>query len=80
MYTAEQLQHLLADVLQVETSEFDHDTELLGTIAEFDSMAVVSLITALEQQLNISIADDELETEAFVSFGSLLALIHTLSA
>jgi acyl carrier protein len=43
-------------------------------------MAVVSLITALEQQLNISIADDELETEAFVSFGSLLALIHTLSA
>ncbi|CAH0992694.1 hypothetical protein SIN8267_02827 [Sinobacterium norvegicum] len=80
MYTAEQLKHLLADVLQIDTVDFDSDTELLGAIAEFDSMAVVSLITALEQQLNISIADDELDTEAFVSFASLLDLINQLAA
>ncbi|ROS05040.1 phosphopantetheine binding protein [Sinobacterium caligoides] len=72
---AEQLKSLLADVLQIDTTGFDADTELLGAIAEFDSMAVISLITALEQQLNINIADDEIDGEAFANFGCLLSFI-----
>ena len=47
---------LQADIIQIindvlmldgQTTEFDSDTGLLGSIPEFDSIAVVSLVTAL---------------------------------
>ncbi len=77
---AEPLKTLLAEVLQIDTADFDADTELLGAIAEFDSMAVITVITALEQDLNITIADDEIDGEAFACFGSLLSFIAEKSA
>lgn len=46
-------------------------TRLLGEIPELDSMAVVAILTALEDQFGIEIADDEVEAEIFMSLGSL---------
>ena len=50
---------------------FTRDTHLLGAIPELDSMAVVSLITALEEQFGVTINDDEIDGETFATVGSL---------
>ena len=74
-------QHLLAildDVLSLEgrAKDFDADTALLGAIPELDSMAVVSLITALEEQFGIVVDDDEIDGATFATVGSLLDFLN----
>ncbi len=75
--------HLLADilrnVLQID-KEFTDNTPLLGAIAEFDSMAVIAVITQLEDQLGIEINDDEISAEVFESFGQLRQFVEQKQA
>jgi len=47
------------------------DTPLMGAIPEFDSMAVVSLITTLEDRFGITVDDDEISGDTFATVGSL---------
>lgn len=54
----------------------DSSTPLLGAIPEFDSMAVVSLLTALEEQFEIELSDDELHAEVFETVGSLARFVE----
>ena len=49
----------------------NRESPLLGAIPELDSMAVVSLITTLEDRFGFSIADDELDASAFATVGAL---------
>ena len=59
----------------------DAATPLLGAIPELDSMAVVSLITALEEHFGIAVADDEIEAATFATLGSLAEFVqHKLDA
>jgi acyl carrier protein len=51
------------------------ESPLLGAIPELDSMAVISLITALEEHFGITIADDDISAEVFDSLGSLSAFV-----
>ena len=53
------------------SASFTRETLLLGAIPELDSMAVVSLITALEEQLGLMVDDDEIDGDIFVTVGSL---------
>ena len=50
---------------------FTRETALLGAIPELDSMAVVSLITTLEERFGIMVDDDEIIGDTFASVGSL---------
>jgi acyl carrier protein len=50
---------------------FSRDTALLGAIPELDSMAVVSLITALEDQFGMVVDDDDIDGSTFATVGSL---------
>ncbi len=68
---------LLSEVLQIDTSGMDESTELLGSIPEFDSMAVVMLITALEEKMAISVDDDEISAEIFETIGSLVSFVES---
>lgn len=76
-------QQLLADilrnVLQID-KQFTDSTPLLGAIAEFDSMAVIAVITELEDQLGIQINDDEISAEVFESFGQLRKFVEQKQA
>ena len=76
-------QQLLADilrsVLQID-KEFDDSTPLLGAIAEFDSMAVIGVITELEDQLGIHIDDDEISADVFENFGQLRQFVEQKAA
>ena len=51
---------------------FGRDTPLLGAIPELDSMAVVTLITTLEEQLGISVDDDDIDGDTFATVGALV--------
>ena len=52
-------------------------TPLIGSIPEFDSMAVVSVITALEEQYGIVVEDDEVSAETFETVGTLSDFIES---
>ncbi|WP_299730736.1 phosphopantetheine-binding protein [uncultured Endozoicomonas sp.] len=80
MSKLEQLNTILAELLKLDTSEFDESTELLGALPEFDSMAVVGLITAMEETFGIAVNDDDLDAELFSTVGSVLAYIERASA
>jgi acyl carrier protein len=56
--------------------EMDAETPLLGALPELDSMAVVSVIAALEDHFAISIEDDEIEAATFATLGSLTAFVE----
>ena len=54
----------------------DASTPLLGAIPELDSMAVVNVITALEEHFGIAVADDEIDAATFATLGSLSAFVE----
>lgn len=54
---------------------FTPDTPLLGAIPELDSMAVVTLITSLEEQMGIVVDDDDIDGATFATVGSLTAFV-----
>jgi acyl carrier protein len=73
---------LLVDVLGLKTERvatFDDQTELFGALPEFDSMAVATLLTEMEERLGILIEDEDVEAEDLMSFGRLLSLAERLS-
>ena len=51
-------------------------TPLLGGIAEFDSMAVVTVVTMIEDQFGITLEDDELSADVFATVGSLCQFVE----
>ena len=79
MAKIDELKTILADILEVDTSDFDESTELLGALPEFDSMAVVGVITALEESFGIDVADDDIDATIFETVGSLLEYVNNVS-
>ncbi len=72
----ETVRSTLVDMLGLSAArvaEFDGATPLFGAIPELDSMAVATLLTELEDRLGITIDDDDVDIEAFESFGGLVA-------
>lgn len=55
---------------------FAPETRLLGAVSELDSMAVVSVITALEDRFGIEVRDDEIDGAAFATVASLVAFVE----
>lgn len=56
--------------------QMDADAPLLGAVPELDSMAVINLITALEEQFDITVADDEIGASTFETLGSLTQFVE----
>jgi acyl carrier protein len=73
-----EIKQLLIDTLSLDISpaEMDDDALLLGDIPEFDSMAIVAVITALEENYDFSSADDELTAEVFESIETVVAFVQ----
>ncbi len=64
---------LLDEVLSLDgrSASFDRSTTLLGAMPELDSMAVVSLIAAIEETFGFVVDDDDIDGSVFASVGSL---------
>ncbi|MCW5630341.1 MAG: acyl carrier protein [Rhodoferax sp.] len=77
MNTQQEVLRILDEVLSLggRSSAFGPDTALLGAIPELDSMAVVTLITSLEEQLGIVVDDDDIDGATFATVGSLTEFV-----
>ena len=77
MSLQQELKTLLKVTLQLdEVDEWEVDTEILGAIPEFDSMAIVTILTLVEENYGIMIEDDEVSAEVFETLGSLHSFIE----
>ena len=78
MNTTNHVLKVLDDTLQPQghTRDFGPDTRVLGAIPERDSMAVVALISRLEEYFGIVFDDAELTAAAFADVRSLASLVE----
>ena len=79
MDTTREVLRILDEVLSLRGrgAAFTRETHLLGALPELDSMAVVALITTLEEQLGIVVADDDVDGATFQSVGTLVDFVAT---
>jgi acyl carrier protein len=72
------VKNVLIDVLNLGPAgeALDANSPLLGSLPELDSMAVVSLIGALEEHFGIAIDDDDITASTFETLGSLAAFVE----
>jgi len=77
MDTLNRVKAILRDTLNLgsRAEKLTADSPLLGGIPEFDSMAVVTVVTMIEDELGITIDDDELSADVFATVGSLVAFV-----
>lgn len=70
---------ILRDTLQIgeRADGMTESSPLLGQIPELDSMAVITVVTQLEEQFGISVHDDEISAETFATLGSLAAYVES---
>jgi len=78
----DEVKNILIDVLNLGEAgqRLDADSPLLGSLPELDSMAVVTLIGALEQHFGIAIDDDDISASTFETLGSLAAFVAQKAA
>ena len=69
----EEVRELLGVTLKLgnRTASLTATTPLLGNLPELDSMAVVTLITSLEEQFGLVVDDDDIDGSTFATVGSL---------
>ncbi len=69
----DEVKQILIDILNLgeEGHAMNAQTRLLGSIPELDSMAVVNVITALEEQFGIAVDDDDISAATFETLGTL---------
>lgn len=77
MTTIENVRNILKDVLQLgqRADGLEASTSLFGSLPEFDSVAVVTVLTALEDRFGIMIEDDDISAETFETVGNLTAFV-----
>ncbi len=67
------IREILRDTLQLgdRANQLTASSPLLGAVPEFDSMAVVTVLTMVEEEFGIEIDDDEVSADVFETVGSL---------
>ena len=78
MDVTQEVLRVLDEVLSLNgrSAAFTRDTPLLGAIPELDSMAVVTLITTLEEQFGLVVDDDDIDGSTFETVGSLVEFVE----
>ncbi len=78
MNTSEAVKNLLTQSLQLgpRADRLHADSPLLGAIPELDSMAVVMILTAMEERFGFSVDDDEISADTFATLSTLTAFVE----
>ncbi len=73
MATIDEVKMVLGDALQLgeRAQRLEANTRLLGNLPELDSMAVVTVLTSLEEHFGFIINDDEISADTFATLASL---------
>jgi acyl carrier protein len=77
MQRLEEVRNMLADVLGLgeRKAHLDADSPLLGSLPELDSMAVISVISAIEEWFGVAVDDDEINADVFRTLGTLVSFV-----
>jgi acyl carrier protein len=69
---------LLVETLGIEdrANTITSSTALFGNLPELDSLAVLELVTAIEDHFGIVVDDSEFTGDTFETLGSLAAFVH----
>lgn len=72
------IREILRNTLQLgdRADQLTAESPLLGAIPEFDSMAVVTVLTMVEEEFGIEIEDDDVSADAFETVGTLAAFVE----
>lgn len=78
MNLTEQVLHALDNALSLQgrAAGFTRETPLLGALPELDSMAVLALLTGLENHFGVTFSDDDVNGSVFATVGSLSDLVE----
>jgi acyl carrier protein len=78
MDTLQSVKNLLAQTLQLgpRAGGLSPDSPLLGALPELDSMAVVNILTAMEEHFGFIVDDDEISADTFETLGTLTAFVE----
>lgn len=78
MTTAERLKSIIGSALHLgeRADAMSESSPLLGAIPEFDSMAVVTVLTMIEDEFGLTIGDDDVSGEVFETLGTLTAFVE----
>lgn len=78
--TIVQLKHILAEQLDanLKPEEITLDVSLLEDGLGLDSIALVELISLIEENFNVQFGEDDLNLEAFANVQTLAQHIHSL--
>jgi acyl carrier protein len=73
MDVVREVKRVLDEVLSLggRSSVFTRETNLLGSVPQLDSMAVVTLIATLEEHFGIVVEDEDIDGDTFATVGSL---------
>ena len=73
-----QVRTILRDALHLgdRAGRLNPGSALLGALPELDSMAVIAVITAMEEHFGFVVDDDEISAETFATFGSLVRFVE----
>jgi acyl carrier protein len=76
---AKEVIDILESVLNLKgrSAGFTVATPLLGHVPELDSMAVVALITGIEERFGFVVEDDEIDGSTFATVGSLADFVQS---
>jgi len=76
--TLESIKLILSETLQLgdKGASLQAGTPMFGSIPEFDSAAVVFVLTAIEEQFDVIIEDDDISAETFETVGSLADFVE----
>ncbi len=75
MSTLNDVKKVLAQSLQLgaRADTLTADSPLLGALPELDSMAVVMILTNMEEHFGFTVDDDEISADTFATLGTLTA-------
>lgn len=78
MPTLTDVKNILAQTLQLgaRADTLNENSPLLGAIPEIDSMAVVTILTSLEDHFGFTVEDDEINADTFATLGTLAAFVE----
>lgn len=77
--TVDDVRAVVASTLGIEDrlDTLEAGTPLLGALPELDSMAVVELLSALEERFGLELDDEDITGEVFETIGTLAHYIDT---
>ena len=77
MTTVDRLKSIIGSALHLgeRAQALTASSPLLGAVPEFDSMAVVTVLTMIEDEFGLTIGDDDISGEIFETLGALAAVV-----